>query len=36
VVVVGCTVVVLDIDGVADSSIGSPRPDDEEEVLKLL
>jgi len=33
VVVVGGAVIVLDVDGVADSSAGSPRPDDEEEVL---
>jgi len=34
-VVVGGAVTVLDVDGVADSSAGSPRPDDEEEVLNI-
>lgn len=33
--VVGGAVTVLDVDGVADSSAGRPRPDDEEEVLNI-
>lgn len=33
---VGGAVIVLDVDGVADSSAGSPRPDDEEEVLNII
>lgn len=36
VVVVGGAVIVLDVDGVADSSAGRPRPDEEEEVLKNI
>jgi len=36
VVVVGSTVVVFDVEDTADSSAGSPRLDDEEEVLKLM
>jgi len=36
VVVVGGAVIVLDVDGVADSSAGSPRTDDEEEVLNII
>lgn len=35
VVVVGRVMFTLDVDDEADSSAGSPRPDDEEEVLKL-
>lgn len=34
VVVGGAAVTVLDVDGAADSSAGSPRLDDEEEVLE--